>query len=75
MSSICELPLLAGAVEIGTFVIEVPETLLEPRLGSSPYESVDERRAQIPVPFKQLEYLDIARGEFDPFSRTRSTHS
>ena len=62
---ICELPLLAGAVDIA-LVEEIAETLLEPRLRCSAHERVNIRGAKIAVLPEELEYLDIARRHFDP---------
>ena len=70
-----ELPLLLGAIEIGVLMIEMPESLLEPCLGRAADECMDERGAQVSVPLKKFEYLDIARREFDSLSGSRSVHS
>ena len=75
IAGIRELPLLAWPVKMTALMIEVAEALLKSRLGCTPYERVDECGAQVPVPLKKFEYFDIALGEFNPLSRSRSAHS
>src|SRR5690349_838630 len=75
VAGIGKLPLLLRTVEITAFVIQVAQTFLEACFGNAADKSVDKRRTQISVPIQKLEYLNVARGEFNAFSRSRSAHS
>src|SRR6185312_5233768 len=69
------LPLLDWPVEIIAFVVEVTEAFLKPGFRLAADESVDERRAEIPIPAQQLENLKIAVGDLEVLSGADTAHS
>ena len=73
MECVGEVPLLAGAIKIA-LMEKITQPFFESGCGCSAYEGVNECGAQVSVLFKELKYLEIARGEFDSLSCPRSTH-
>jgi hypothetical protein len=74
IASIREFPLLARTVEIA-LVEKIAQALFEARRRRTANECVNVGRAQIPIPFEDLEYLNVARGQLNTLSRSCSFHS
>jgi hypothetical protein len=73
--AVCVLALLLWPVDVSAVMKEVPEPLFEACLRMASEKSVERIGAQVAIPTKELEKLDIALRQFDALADAGAAHA